>query len=178
MLQSNITHRRGDLFESPMSALTNTVNTVGVMGAGIAKLFKRRYPAMFAEYKAKCERQSVKVGEPYVWKSNGADGKWVVNFPTKKHWRAKSQILWIEAGLEYLLARYKDWELKSLALPALGCDLGGLNWDDVRPIMEMHLGKLDIPVEIYEPMRRTSYYSYSPAERVEIAPDRQGALIY
>lgn len=148
---SEITLVRGDLFQSPLHTLTNAVNTVGVMGAGIAKEFKLRYPRMFDDYERRCKAEELRVGEPYVWR--GPDvGKLILNFPTKQHWRGKSEILWIEQGLQFLCDHYISWELKSLAMPALGCNHGGLRWSQVRPIMERYLRDLEIPVEVYEPM--------------------------
>lgn len=92
------------------------------------------------------------VGKPYVWKTSNDDIKWVLNFPTKPHWSKKSQLEWVKDGLKHLRKNYKRWGIISLALPALGCSLGGLNWTQVKPLMEKHLSKLDIPVEIYEPL--------------------------
>ena len=153
--RAKLTFKRGNLFDSNMQTLANTVNTVGVMGAGIAKEFKRRYPKMFAEYKERCARHEVMTGEPYCWKppqEDAGDSRWVLNFPTKKHWRNASQIAWLESGLLHLKENYRNWGIKSLAMPALGCSLGGLRWEEVRPLMEKHLRDLDVPVEIYEPL--------------------------
>lgn len=144
--------RYGNLFESEMQTLTNAINVVGVMGAGIAKEFKKRYPEMFKDYQGKCDANQVVVGKPYVWRPSNSDRKWVLNFPTKKHWRGGSKIEWIEEGLDYLIANYKDWGITSLALPALGCSLGGLDWEKVKPLMIDRLGKLEVPVEIYQPL--------------------------
>jgi O-acetyl-ADP-ribose deacetylase (regulator of RNase III) len=140
----------GDLFESSLQTLTNTINTVGVMGAGIAKEFKARYPAMFEDYKRRCGEGLVRAGEPYLWQSG--EGKAILNFPTKEHWRGKSQMIWIEQGLDFLSHHYLLWRIESLALPALGCSHGGLAWLDVRAVMERYLSALDIPIEIYEPL--------------------------
>ena len=160
MTKTNISLRRGNLFDSEMQTLCNTVNVVGVMGAGIAKEFKFRYPEMFEEYKDMCAQQKVIPGEPYCWKpaDDGAyrvadDGAhWVLNFPTKKHWRHPSKIEWLESGLQYLQENYLRWGIVSLAVPALGCSLGKLSWEQVRPLMEKYLSEMDIPVEIYEPL--------------------------
>lgn len=151
-MSNNITYKQGNLFDSRMQTLTNTVNTVGVMGAGIAKQFKARFPTMFQDYKERCKNKLVEMGKPYLWKPSATDGVWVLNFPTKQHWRAASKMEWIEQGLEYLVEHYKDWNIQSLAIPALGCSLGGLSWHEVKPVMERYLSKLAVPVEIYEPL--------------------------
>ena len=140
----------GNLFDSQHQTLTNAVNTVGVMGAGIAKEFKARYPAMYQDYKERCERGEVKTGEPYVWSSSNEAQK-VLNFPTKRDWRVKSRLAWIESGLAYLVEHYREMGITSIAFPALGCNNGGLDWQSVRPVMVRYLGQLTIPVEIYEP---------------------------
>ena len=154
MTQTNISLMRGNLFDSRMQTLCNTVNTVGVMGAGIAKEFKIRYPEMFEEYKEMCAQKRVVPGEPYCWKpaDGGARSHWVLNFPTKKHWRHPSKIEWLESGLQYLQENYRRWGIVSLAVPALGCSLGKLSWEQVRPLMERYLSEMDVPVEIYEPL--------------------------
>ncbi|MGR3983708.1 MAG: macro domain-containing protein [Gammaproteobacteria bacterium] len=154
-IHSNITFKRGNLFESDMQTIANTVNTVGVMGAGIAKEFKRRYPEMFAEYKERCAQRKLVTGKSYCWKpphDGRRDGRWVLNFPTKQHWRNASRLEWLESGLRHLTKNYRRWGIESLAMPALGCSLGGLRWEDVRPVMEKHLRELNVPVEIYEPL--------------------------
>lgn len=151
-MSDNITFKRGNLFDSNMQTFTNTVNTVGIMGAGIAKQFKARFPEMFQDYKKRCQRNLVETGRPYLWKSGAANEAWVLNFPTKQHWRANSRMEWIEQGLEYLVQHYQDWGIQSLAIPALGCSLGGLSWQEVKPVMEHFLSQLAIPVEIYEPL--------------------------
>jgi len=135
-----------------MQTLTNAINTVGDMGAGIAKQFKIRFPVMFADYKQRCEQQKTKTGQPYLWKPADEKTTWVLNFPTKQNWRGKSKIEWIEEGLDYLLQHYRKWGIQSLAVPALGCSLGGLKWEQVKPVMEHYLSQMDIPVEIYEPL--------------------------
>ena len=151
-MSDNITFKKGNLFESKMQTLTNTVNTVGIMGVGIAKQFKARFPKMFEDYKKRCQRNLVVTGVPFVWKSAAANEGWVLNFPTKQHWRANSRMEWIEQGLDYLVQRYQNWGIQSLAIPALGCSLGGLRWQEVKPVMEHYLSRLAIPIEIYEPL--------------------------
>lgn len=145
---NNVRIIEGDLLKSRMHALVNTVNTVGVMGKGIALAFKRRYPAMFEDYAQRCAHGEVKLGHPYPWQ---VEDHIVVNFPTKEHWRAVSRISDIEAGLEVLERNYKAWGIRSIAVPPLGCGNGQLEWRVVAPVLLKHLERLDIPVELYAP---------------------------
>ncbi|WP_062287450.1 type II toxin-antitoxin system antitoxin DNA ADP-ribosyl glycohydrolase DarG [Demequina phytophila] len=145
---SNVVLRSGDLLLSTSQTLVNTVNTVGVMGKGIALAFKQRYPAMYDDYRRRCERNEVLLGEPYVY---GVGQRKIVNFPTKAHWRSVSKLDDIVAGLEYLLAHYKDWGVSSIAVPPLGCGNGQLEWDVVGPTLVRYLSRMDIPVELYVP---------------------------
>ena len=105
----------GDMFKSEMQTLVNTVNCVGVMGKGIALLFKREYPAMFEEYQALCEAKKVQLGEPYHYKYT--IGSSVVNFPTKGHWRAATRIADVENGLDHFVENYESWGVTSVAFP-------------------------------------------------------------
>ncbi len=134
------------LFVSPAQTLVNTVNTVGVMGKGIAREFRRRYPQMFGRYKDYCDRGKLEVGQLYLYRT---PNKWVLNFPTKKHWRGKSQLEWIEAGLQKFVDSYESRGITSVSFPQLGCGNGGLLWRDVGPVMESYLGGLPIPVLIH-----------------------------
>lgn len=139
----------GNLLESNAQTLINTVNCVGVMGKGIALEFKNKFPEMFAEYAARCERKEVKPGIPYLYKSLFPPQ--IINFPTKDHWKSVSRIADIEQGLQHLLEHYKDWGVSSLSIPPLGCGNGQLEWRLVGPIIYKYAGKMDIPVEIYAP---------------------------
>jgi O-acetyl-ADP-ribose deacetylase (regulator of RNase III)/uncharacterized protein YwgA len=138
----------GDLLKSSMHALVNTVNTVGVMGKGIALAFKKRYPEMYQDYVKRCDHGEVQLGKPYVYHAND---HLIVNFPTKQHWRSVSLLSDIEEGLDYLEDHYKEWGIRSLAVPPLGCGNGQLEWRVVGPILLRHLKRLDIPVELYAP---------------------------
>lgn len=138
----------GNLLASQAQTLVNTVNCVGIMGKGIALAFKRRYPAMFADYVRRCDRHEVVLGKPYVF--HAADHL-IVNFPTKDHWRAVSRLEDIVAGLEHLERHYREWGITSLAVPPLGCGNGQLEWDVVGPTLYRHLSRLGIPVELYAP---------------------------
>jgi O-acetyl-ADP-ribose deacetylase (regulator of RNase III)/uncharacterized protein YwgA len=139
----------GDLFESPAQTLVNTVNTVGVMGKGVALEFKRRFPEMFDDYKRRCERGEVHLGRPYLYRHLFPPH--VLNFPTKAHWRAVSRLKDIIAGLEYLETHVDEWGIESLAVPPLGCGQGGLEWSVVGPTLYQHLDRLQIPVQLYAP---------------------------
>ena len=141
--------RKGDLFESGAQTLVNTVNTVGVMGKGVALEFKRRFPEMFADYQRRCHAGEVRLGEPYLWR--GLIEPWVVNFPTKDHWRSVSRLADIERGLTYLAGHIAEWGVTSLAVPPLGAGSGGLDWATVGPAIYRHLERLSIPVILYAP---------------------------
>jgi len=150
-LQTNIFYKKGDIFQSKVQTLVNTINCKGVMGAGLAKKFKQKFPEMFEDYKKRCTKKKVIVGQPYVWKNPDPEGHWVLNFPTKDSWNKPSKLEWIIEGLEYFIKNYRKWQIKSIAFPALGCNLGGLSWLDVKPALEKYLSKVNIPVEIYIP---------------------------
>jgi O-acetyl-ADP-ribose deacetylase (regulator of RNase III)/uncharacterized protein YwgA len=141
--------RKGDLFESRVQTLVNTVNTVGVMGKGIALEFKRRFPDMFADYQRRCHAGEVRLGEPYLWR--GLVEPWVINFPTKDHWRSVSRLADIEKGLAYLAEHVAEWGVTSLAVPPLGAGSGRLDWATVGPTIYRHLDQLPIPVTLYAP---------------------------
>jgi O-acetyl-ADP-ribose deacetylase (regulator of RNase III) len=143
-----ITYVSGNLFHSPAQVLVNTVNCVGVMGKGLALEFKQRYPEMFANYVARCERFEVKPGVPYLWENDEVQ---VLNFPTKRHWRENSQLADIEAGLQYLAKNYSTMGIATIAMPPLGCGLGGLLWSQVKPLIEKYLSDLPLEVFVYEP---------------------------
>jgi O-acetyl-ADP-ribose deacetylase (regulator of RNase III) len=148
-----VTVRPGDLFRSDAQTLVNTVNTVGVMGKGIALEFKKRFPEMYVEYVQRCQANQVRAGEPYLYRR--LTPPWIINFPTKEHWRSVARLSDIVLGLEYLEAHCKEWEVTSLAVPALGCGLGQLEWRVVGPILYRHLSTLEIPVELFAPSEAT-----------------------
>lgn len=141
--------KQGDLLQSSMQTLVNTVNCVGVMGKGIAFSFKRRFPEMCNDYEARCSRNEVKLGEPYCYTL--ADGRKIINFPTKGSWRENSKLASIDRGLDYMVAHLNEWGVTSLAIPPLGCGLGNLHWSDVLPRIQRAFAALQIPVEIYMP---------------------------
>ncbi|MGV1771319.1 macro domain-containing protein [Agrobacterium vitis] len=140
-------YRRTDLFSSPAQTLVNTVNCVGVMGKGIAKAFKDRDPDMFSAYKRICDEKRLAPGKLWLWR--GADYL-TLNFPTKRHWRNPSKLEWVEAGLQKFAASYADVGIEEISFPRLGCGNGGLDWEDVRPLMEKYLKPLPIDIYIHD----------------------------
>jgi O-acetyl-ADP-ribose deacetylase (regulator of RNase III)/uncharacterized protein YwgA len=145
----NIKVVTGDLLESKAQTLINTVNCVGVMGKGIALAFRQHFPDMYDDYVRRCEHSEVRLGEPYLYRRLVAP--WILNFPTKGHWRSVSKLSDIVRGLDYLKSHYKEWGIKSLAVPPLGCGNGQLEWNIVGPRIYRGLKSLTIPVEIYAP---------------------------
>lgn len=144
-----VTVRVGNLFEAKAQTLVNTVNCVGVMGKGIALEFKKRFPEMYRDYEECCKNGDVKLGRPYLFKD--LVGPWILNFPTKDHWRAVARLQDIIDGLEHLKEHYREWGITSLAMPPLGCGQGQLEWRVVGPSLYRHLSDLDIPVELFAP---------------------------
>lgn len=140
-------YRRTSIFDSPAQTLVNTVNCVGVMGKGLAKEFKSREPAMFRAYKKLCDENRLEPGLLWLWRGKNS---WVLNFPTKKHWRSPSKLEWIDAGLSKFVDNYKALGVKEISFPRLGCGNGDLNWDEVKPLMESYLSDLSIPVFIHD----------------------------
>ncbi|MBU1075924.1 MAG: macro domain-containing protein [Spirochaetes bacterium] len=139
----------GDLFESKNQTIVNTVNCIGIMGKGIALQFKKKYPDMYKDYVERCKLSEVKLGLPYLYKT--LLPPWILNFPTKQHWRSITNLKDIVNGLEYLLTHYKEWGITSIAVPPLGCGNGQLEWRIVGPTLYRYLNRMDIPVELYAP---------------------------
>ncbi len=136
-----------NLFESPAQTLVNTVNTVGAMGKGIAAVFKQLYPEMYQRYRRLCHEGKLDVGKLYIYRT---PNKIVVNFPTKKHWRQRSRVEYIEAGLKKFVDRYADYGISSVSFPQLGCGHGELDWErQVQSVMKRYLRDLPIPVYIH-----------------------------
>ncbi len=142
-----LTYVRTSIFDSPAQTLVNTVNVVGVMGKGIALEFKGRYPDMFRAYKNLCDKDQLAVGKLHLWR---APDHWILNFPTKTTWKKPSAIAYVEAGLETFVASYREMGISSISFPPLGCGNGNLSWDEVRPLMERYLSKLEIPVYVHD----------------------------
>jgi len=143
----------GDILKSEADALVNTVNCVGVMGRGIALQFKNMYPDNFKAYEAACQREAVQPGRMFVFETGQlTPPRFIVNFPTKRHWRGKSRIEDIEAGLADLVKVIRDKGIRSIAIPPLGSGLGGLDWHEVRPRIERALTELaDVQILVFEP---------------------------
>src|SRR4030043_214672 len=139
----------GDILKSEAQTFVNTVNCVAIMGKGIALKFKEQFPDMFIDYVARCNRKEVRLGKPHLYKR--LTPPWILNFPTKGHWRSVSRIEDIVKGLKYLLQHYKEWGIRSLAVPPLGCGQGQLEWKIVGPTLYRFLNQLDISVELYAP---------------------------
>lgn len=145
---ASITYPKGNIFDSNSKTLVNTVNCVGVMGKGIALEYKLRYPEMFLNYKKSCEQKELFIGKLQLWKSSD---KWILNFPTKIHYKDPSQLMFIEKGLKEFVNTYKHNGIVSIAFPQLGSSLGGLDWErEVHPLMLKYLSDLDdLNIEIY-----------------------------
>ena len=143
----------GNLLESKAKALVNAVNTVGVMGKGIALQFKKRFPLNFKLYAAACKKGEVKIGKMFVAQESDLQGdKVIINFPIKTDWFKKSDYEYVEEGLKDLVRVIEAYKIESIAIPALGCGHGGLNWARVKAMLEQYLGDLPhIQIEIFEP---------------------------
>jgi O-acetyl-ADP-ribose deacetylase (regulator of RNase III) len=148
-----ITFRQGNLLEAQVEALVNTVNTVGVMGKGIALMFKEAFPANFRAYEEACQRKELRTGRMFVTENPALQGpRWLINFPSKKHWRQPSKLEWIVEGLQDLRRVIGELNIHSIALPPVGCGNGGLDWHEVRPEIEAALGPLEsVEVVVFEP---------------------------
>ncbi len=161
-----ITYVDGNFFASPARVLVNTVNTVGVMGKGIAKEFKTIYPDMFKRYQKLCESGNLTIGQLDLYKT---PNKWVLNFPTKKHWRSPSKPEYIEAGLKAFVELYANYGIDSIAFPALGCGNGGLNFPEVvKPLMEKYLSNLPITIFTYPHKRNFGLPEYLSQKEMKL----------
>jgi O-acetyl-ADP-ribose deacetylase (regulator of RNase III) len=150
-----ITFTQGNLLEARVEALVNTVNTVGVMGKGIALMFKERFDENFRRYAAACKAKEVQTGKMFVTPVHELDGpRWIVNFPTKQHWRAPSRMEWVVDGLQDLRRFLIEQQVKSIAIPPLGAGNGGLEWAEVREQIEQALGDLEIDILVFEPTKQ------------------------
>lgn len=148
-----IEYTSGNILEAKVEALVNTVNCVGVMGKGIALQFKQAYPNNFAAYAQACKAGEVQPGRMFITETGSMlPPRYIINFPTKRHWRGKSRLEDIEAGLQALAQDIQRLGIQSIAVPPLGCGNGGLDWADVQPRIEQALASLtDVRVIIYEP---------------------------
>jgi O-acetyl-ADP-ribose deacetylase (regulator of RNase III) len=149
-----ISYCKGDLLAADVDALVNAVNTVGVMGKGIALAFRNSFPANYQAYAAACQRGEVVTGRMFVTETQALLGpRWIVNFPTKQHWRDPSRLEWVQTGLQDLRRFLLAQGVQSVALPALGAGLGGLSWPTVRAEIEAALADLPVDVRVYEPLQ-------------------------
>jgi O-acetyl-ADP-ribose deacetylase (regulator of RNase III) len=148
-----IEFKTGDILQADVEALVNTVNCVGIMGRGIALQFKNDFPENFKAYEAACAREEVQPGKMFVFETRTlTNPKFIINFPTKRHWRGKSRMEDIDSGLKALVEEIRTRSIRSIAIPPLGSGLGGLNWADVRPrIVEALRGLNDLRVIVFEP---------------------------
>ena len=148
-----ITYKNGNLLTEDAEALVNTVNCVGVMGRGIVLQFKKQFPENFKKYEKACKQEIVVPGKMFIHETgNLTNPKYIINFPTKRHWRGASRLEDIEAGLTDLVSVIKKYRIKSIALPPLGCGLGGLDWNVVRKQIENKLNDFtDIEITVFEP---------------------------
>lgn len=142
----------GDIFAQSAVALVNPVNCVGVMGRGLAVQFRRRFPDAFEPYRQACRDRALRPGRVLVWPTRRPAPRWIVHFPTKRHWRDPSRLEDIDAGLRDLAAAVRRHRMPSVAVPPLGCGLGGLDWASVRPLLEAHLADLPCAVIALRPV--------------------------
>lgn len=153
-----IEFRKGNLLEADAEALVNTVNTVGVMGKGIALQFKKTFPENFKAYKRACDREEVETGRMFVFSFDRlTNPRYIINFPTKNHWREKSRPEYVREGLDALIDEVRNLKIHSIAVPPLGCGNGGLDWEEeVRPLMKDAFARIsDVAVYAYEPTPTT-----------------------
>jgi O-acetyl-ADP-ribose deacetylase (regulator of RNase III) len=157
-----IEYKSGDMFDEPSEAIVNTVNCVGVMGKGVALEFKRRWPDNYRAYKRLCDAKKLSPGTMFIFQTGDLlqdnDRKFLINFPTKLHWKAKSKIEYVEHGLDDLAYQVRKLGIKSLVLPPLGCGNGGLDWNEVRPLIEDKLSSLeDVKISVFAPPSDVAY---------------------
>lgn len=161
----NVSVRKGNIFSSNCQTIVNTVNCVGIMGAGIALECRLRYPKMFEQYAALCADKKLDVGQLWIYR---APTRWVLNFPTKRHWRYPSRPEYLQLGLQKFMSTYQARGITSVAFPLLGAQNGGLSADESLSLMLHHLGSCTIPVEIYE---------YDPASSDDVFDNFKGAFL-
>ena len=142
-------HIKGNIFNTKCQTIVNTVNCVGVMGKGIALVHKLRYPKMYLEYKDHCTNKLIKTGSLWLY-TKQENAPWILNFPTKFHWKYPSKIEWIEQGLQKFVETYEKKGIISIAFPLLGTHNGGLSTSEIKRIMDEYLGKCNINIEIYD----------------------------
>ena len=174
-----IEYRTGDILTEDAEALVNTVNCVGVMGRGVALQFRKAFPQNYKAYRKACERQEVQPGRMFIFESHTlSNPRYIINFPTKRHWRGKSRIEDIDAGLHALVEEIKRRNIGSVAIPPLGSGLGGLKWADVRPRIERALGNLKgATVVVFEPKGASEARVMIPSRDVPKMTPGRAALV-
>ena len=152
-----IEYKTGDLLAEQAEALVNTVNCVGVMGRGVALQFKNAFPENFKAYERECLQRKVQPGRMFVFELKQTTGpRYIINFPTKRHWRGKSRMADIDAGLQALTEEIRSRGIRSVALPPLGSGLGGLDWLDVRERIQAVLENLpEVKITVFEPVEKS-----------------------
>ncbi len=157
-------YKKGNILQEQTDAIINTVNCVGIMGRGIALQFKQTYPDNFKAYKRACDKGEVQPGKMFVYAIGSLfNPKYIINFPTKRHWKGKSNIQDIKSGLVDLKQIIKLYEIKSIAIPPLGCGLGGLNWAEVKPLIE----------QAFSDMSDVNFVVYEPADNIEPVKNKE-----
>ncbi len=148
-----IKYKKGNIINEPVEALVNTVNTVGIMGKGIALAFKKAFPDNYKIYKNICDKNEFDIGDILITETGSLLPKYIINFPTKRHWRNRSEMEYIEKGMKELIKKINEYGIQSIAIPPLGCGNGGLKWNDVIQIILDELATLndDIDIVIFEP---------------------------
>ena len=175
----------GDITQEDAEALVNTVNCFGVMGAGVALRFKEAFPANFKAYAKACRFEEVRPGSMFVFETDTQaslfetdqprNPRYIINFPTKRHWRGKSRMEDIDSGLRALVEEIHGRGIRSIALPALGCGNGGLDWGEVRPLIEEALSGIEgLEVTLYEPIEEDKELSSHARELLDTAGRRGG----
>jgi O-acetyl-ADP-ribose deacetylase (regulator of RNase III) len=169
----------GDILKSNAEALVNTVNCVGIMGRGIALQFKNAFPANFRAYVTACKSNLVQPGNMFVFETGAMmSPKYIINFPTKRHWRGKSRMEDVESGLQALVKEIKQRGIKSIAIPPLGSGLGGLPWDEVRDRIQDYLGAIEgLEVIVFEPSYGASHQVSTRAQEIPKMTPGRAALV-
>lgn len=171
-----IDFKTGDILQADVEALVNTVNCVGIMGRGVALQFKNAFPENFESYKVACARSEVQPGKMFVYETGEfTNPKYIINFPTKRHWRGKSRMEDIESGLRALVEEIRTRRIRSIAIPPLGSGLGGLNWADVRKRIVAALDGLDADVLVFEP--HTAPVATKSREIPKMTPGRASLVV-
>lgn len=174
-----VSYVEGDILQARTDALVNTVNCVGVMGRGIALQFKRAFPRNFEAYAAACKRKEVHPGRMFIFETGALNPpRYIINFPTKVHWRGRSRLEYIESGLEALIADVDRLAISSIAIPPLGSGLGGLSWGEVRPLIDRALAELpDVVAQVYEPVGAPLSARVGTSEQVPRMTAGRAALV-